>query len=87
MKALCVFTFEELFEAVTWTQLGIHRKPVGLLNLEGYYDLILGFLDSATDHGFVRKPLRSLIVDHSTPGGILELLDHHELPETRRWPA
>jgi len=46
-------TFEELFEVWTWRQLGYHDKPVGLLNLGGYYDALLAFLQSSVDHGFM----------------------------------
>ena len=44
---------DELFEAWTWTQLGLHRKPCALLNLDGYYDPLLAFLDHAVDEGFL----------------------------------
>jgi uncharacterized protein (TIGR00730 family) len=47
-------TLDELFEALTWSQLGIHAKPIGLWNLEGYYDALLAFLDHASAQGFVR---------------------------------
>jgi uncharacterized protein (TIGR00730 family) len=56
-------TFEEFFEAVTWTQLGIHQKPCGLLNVAGYYDLLLALLARAVADGFVRKENRSLVLD------------------------
>ncbi|MDP3759996.1 MAG: TIGR00730 family Rossman fold protein [Ramlibacter sp.] len=46
-------TFEEFFEVWTWRQLGYHDKPVGLLNLDGYYDSLLAFLQSSVDHGFM----------------------------------
>lgn len=78
-------TLEELFEAVTWTQLGIQQKTLGLLNLGGYFDLLLRFLDHATEQGFVRKAYRNLIVDHPQPEGILDLVSRHRLPETRKW--
>jgi uncharacterized protein (TIGR00730 family) len=56
-------TFEEFFEAVTWTQLGIHQKPCGLLNLDGYYDALLALLERAVADGFVREANRSLVLD------------------------
>jgi uncharacterized protein (TIGR00730 family) len=46
-------TFEEFFEVWTWRQLGYHDKPVGLLNLAGYYDALLAFLKTSVDHGFM----------------------------------
>jgi uncharacterized protein (TIGR00730 family) len=57
-------TMDELFEAWTWTQLGIHRKPSGLLNLQGYYQPLIAFLDLAVQEGFLRPRHRSaLLVD------------------------
>jgi uncharacterized protein (TIGR00730 family) len=57
-------TMDELFEAWTWTQLGIHRKPSGLLNLEGYYAPLIVFLDHAVAEGFLRPRHRgALLVD------------------------
>jgi uncharacterized protein (TIGR00730 family) len=56
-------TFEEFFEAVTWTQLGIHRKPCGLLNVEGYYNALLALLDRAVADGFIREANRLLVLD------------------------
>src|SRR5262245_29042059 len=54
-------TLEELFEVTTWTQLEYHKKPVGLLNAHGYYDLLLAFLKHAADVGFVRPQHENLI--------------------------
>jgi uncharacterized protein (TIGR00730 family) len=56
-------TFEEFFEAVTWTQLGIHQKPCGLLNVEGYYDALLALLDRAVADAFIRDANRSLVLE------------------------
>lgn len=56
-------TFEEFFEAVTWTQLGIHNKPCGLLNVDGYYDALLALLDRAVRDGFIQKKNRRLVID------------------------
>ena len=55
-------TLEELFEAWTWSQLGIHAKPVGLLNVDGYYDALLAFLDHTAAEGFVRPVHREMLV-------------------------
>jgi len=56
-------TFEEFFEAVTWTQLGIHQKPCGLLNVGGYYDTLLALLARAVGDGFIREANRALVLD------------------------
>lgn len=58
-------TCEEFFEAVTWTQLGIHQKPCGLLNVDGYYDALLELLERAVADGFIREENRSLVLDAS----------------------
>jgi len=56
-------TLEEFLEAVTWTQLGIHKKPCGLLNVNGYYDALLALLDRAVADGFIREANRILVLD------------------------
>ena len=67
-------TLEELIEAITWAQLGFHRKPVGLLNVSGYYDALLEFLDHAVSQEFL-KPIhrRLLLVDDDPNELILKL--------------
>ncbi len=68
-------TFEEFFEAVTWTQLGIHEKPCGLLNVDGYYNALLALLDRAVADGFVRAANRSLVLDAPDVPSLLEKLE------------
>ncbi len=68
-------TFEEFFEAVTWTQLGIHKKPCGLLNVEGYYDALLALLNRAVADGFVREANRSLVLDAPDVATLLKKLE------------
>ena len=80
-----VGTFEELFEAVTWTQLGIHDKPVGLLDVSGYYQLLLRFLDQATDAGFLRRAHRDLIADAADIDILLEDLAAWSPVDTPKW--
>src|SRR4051794_8080050 len=55
-------TLDELFEAWTWTQLGLQAKPCGLLNQDGYYDALLQFLDTCTNEGFLRPRYRSVLI-------------------------
>ena len=73
-------TLEELFEAVTWSQLNIHAKPVGLLNVDGYFDSLVAFLDHAVDAGFLRPPHRRLLVVREDPDALLDALDAVEIP-------
>lgn len=67
-------TFEELFEVWTWRQLGYHDKPLGLLNVEGYYDGLLAFMDQATADGFIQPAQRSLLLADSDEADLLHRL-------------
>jgi len=67
-------TIEEVVEAVTWTQLGIHDKPVGLLDVDGYFDHLLAFLARAVDDGLLRPDSRSLLLDDTDPERLLDRL-------------
>jgi uncharacterized protein (TIGR00730 family) len=67
-------TFEELFEVWTWLQLGYHDKPVGLLNVSGYYDPLLTFLDASVSHGFVPPAQRALLQVGDTIDPLLDRL-------------
>ena len=78
-------TLEELFEVWTWAQLGIHGKPCGLLNVGGYYDPLVRFLDSTVDHRFVKPVHRAmLLVDHSAER-LLERMEKYRAPEVPKW--
>ncbi|HEY2388333.1 MAG TPA: TIGR00730 family Rossman fold protein [Candidatus Binatia bacterium] len=65
-------TFEELLESITWAQLGLHRKPIALLDVEGFYGALLALLDRATADGFVRPVYRALVLDDVDPGRLLD---------------
>ena len=67
-------TFEEFCEVVTWTQLGLHRKPCGLLNVAGYYDPLVDLFDRAVADGFVRPENRRIVVADSDPVALIERL-------------
>ena len=78
-------TFEELFEVVTWAQLGFHRKNVGLLNVDGYFDPLVTLIDHAIQAGFIKAAHRDLVVVEREPAVLLERLAVHQLPHVRRW--
>ena len=78
-------TFEELCEAVTWTQLGLHRKRCGLLNVRGYYAPLLALVDRSVTEGFVREDTREILVAHEYPGALLDALAAPPLPPEPRW--
>ncbi|KAJ6931513.1 hypothetical protein NC652_014875 [Populus alba x Populus x berolinensis] len=71
-------TLEELLEVITWAQLGIHDKPVGLLNVDGYYDSLLSFIDKAVDEGFITPAARHIIVSAHTAQELMCLLEDYE---------
>ena len=73
-------TLEELFEAVTWTQLNYQDKPVGLLNIRGYFDPLLTWLDRAVADGFVGPQHRGLMVADTDPQALIQALDHVRFP-------
>jgi uncharacterized protein (TIGR00730 family) len=78
-------TFEEFFEVVTWSQLGLHAKPAGLLNVEGFYDPLITFLDRATEAGFIKPPHRTMVLDDEDPVRLLERLLAAEPPSVIKW--
>ena len=70
-------TMEELFEVWTWTQIGVHAKPCGLLNVDGYYDGLLAFLENTVERGFVRRSHRDVVfVDNDAERLIDKVLGH-----------
>jgi uncharacterized protein (TIGR00730 family) len=72
-------TWEELFEMLTWTQLGIQRKPCGLLNVNGYYDPLLELADQAVSEGFLRGANRELLLSDDDAGRLLDRLSRVDL--------
>jgi uncharacterized protein (TIGR00730 family) len=78
-------TLEELFEAVTWAQLNYHLKPVGLLDVDGYWQHLLRFVDHAAGEGFVRPQLRGLMFADPDPVGLLTRLEAAEVPRLESW--
>jgi uncharacterized protein (TIGR00730 family) len=67
-------TLEELFEMLTWSQLGIHVKPIGLLNVDGFYDSLVGFIGHATAQGFIRPQHAALLRSSADPQELLRAL-------------
>lgn len=78
-------TFEELFEILTWSQLGLHRKNVGLLNVRGFFDPFETLLRTAIDEGFVKPEYRELTFLASDVRELLDKLETHSLPEVPQW--
>ncbi|WP_029059874.1 TIGR00730 family Rossman fold protein [Stappia stellulata] len=78
-------TLEELFEIWTWGQLGYHRKPCGLLNVSGFYDGLLSFLDLQRDEEFVRPEMRAMVAVENTPDALIAAFERYEAPRTPKW--
>jgi uncharacterized protein (TIGR00730 family) len=71
-------TWDELCEMLTWSQLGIHRKACGLLNVNGYYDPLLQMADAAVSEGFVRRANRNLLLSDTDPGRLLDRIRQYD---------
>jgi len=68
-------TLEELFEMLTWLQLGFHQKPVGILNVDGFYDALLHFLNHTVQQGFLKPQHRQLLCESNDANVLIELLN------------
>jgi uncharacterized protein (TIGR00730 family) len=80
-----VGTLEELFEAWTWTQLGYHRKPCAILNVNGFFDGLLSFLDRVSAEGFMKPVHRSMLIVARQPHELLAAIAAYEAPTVAKW--
>lgn len=78
-------TFEEFCEIITWGQLGFHTKPCGLLNVEGYYDALLGLFDHAVEEGFLRQENRQLVLTGQAPEALLAAMGRYQAEPVTKW--
>ena len=79
-------TYEELFEILTWAQIGLHDKPIGLLNTGGYYDPLLNMIDRACREGFLYEEHPAMLLRAQEPASLLDILDAYQPPEgLERW--
>lgn len=78
-------TFEEFFEVVTWSQLGLHLKPCGIINVLDYYTPLLEMLDHAMEQGFLKPQNRGLILSRDTPKDLLQALDEWRPVHVEKW--
>ena len=78
-------TLEEFFEVLTWAQLGLHRKPCGLLNVCGFFDRLLSFIDHSIDERFVTREQRSMVMVSDSPDSLLRLFEAYEPPLVEKW--
>src|SRR5262245_57189249 len=78
-------TFEEFCEVLTWSQLGLHGKPCGLLNVEGYYDPLLALFDRSVKEGFLHPINRQLVLQSVDPDALLDMLFAYKPPSIEKW--
>lgn len=78
-------TWEEFLEVLTWGQLGLHHKPCGLLNVDGYFDPLIAFVSRSVSEGFVRREYESMICVADTPGALLDALATYSPPVVEKW--
>lgn len=71
---------QELFEVITWQQLGIHRKPIGVLNTAGYFDPLVALIENGVTSGFISPEMRTMVVVESDAAVLVDRLEHHEPP-------
>jgi uncharacterized protein (TIGR00730 family) len=78
-------TLEELFEVITWAQLGIHKKPFGLFNIAGFFDKLIEFLDFQVEQGFVQPQHREMIIVSDEAEQLVELLSSFQPVAQEKW--
>lgn len=78
-------TLEEFFEMLTWAQLGLHKKPVALLNVAGFYDGLLDVLQNMVDKGFLKTANQKMLIIGDTIDGVLDAMKNYRAPEVKKW--
>jgi len=78
-------TLDELFEMLTWTQLGIHKKPTALLDVNGYFGKLTAFLDHCVEQRFLKPEHRAMLITERDPGTLLDRLATARPPEVSKW--
>lgn len=78
-------TLDEFCEILTWAQLGLHQKPCGILNVDGYFDLFLKFIDHSVSQGFIRAEHRDLLLESTEPDALLEGFAKYQPVNLDKW--
>lgn len=78
-------SLDEFFEMMTWTQLGFHAKPCGILNVNGYYDSLLKFLDHVVAEGFMKSIHRNIAIAENTADALIQKLEAYQAPSESKW--
>lgn len=78
-------TLEELFEMLTWAQLGLHKKPIAILNVNGFYDELLSFIQTMVDKGFLKKENQEMLLTSDHIDDLLDKMESYEAPRVAQW--
>lgn len=78
-------TLEEIIEIITWGQLHFHDKPCGLLNVDGFFDRLLGYLDHATNEGFLRPENRRMLLSDNDAAALINKFERYTAPHVSKW--
>lgn len=78
-------TLDELFEMLTWGQLGLHKKPIGLLNIKGYFDALIVFIQTMVDKGLLKEVNQQMLLVSDSIDTLLEQMENYEAPKVGKW--
>jgi uncharacterized protein (TIGR00730 family) len=78
-------TLDELFEMLTWGQLGLHKKPIAILNIDGYYDALIVFVQTMTDKGLLKEVNQQMLLVSDSIDELLEKMENYEAPTVGKW--
>ena len=78
-------TLEEIIEILTWGQLQFHDKPCGVLNVSGYFDHLMAYLDHAEREGFLRAENRQMLLQDTDPAGLIRQFERYKAPHVDKW--
>lgn len=78
-------TLDELFEMLTWGQLGLHKKPIAILNIDGYYDALLVFIETMVEKGLLKEVNQQMLLVSDTIDGLLDKMENYVPPTVGKW--
>lgn len=78
-------TLEEFFEMITWAQLGLHQKPIGILNIDGFYDDLINLVQNMVDKGFLKQINRDMLLISNNIDELLEMMRNYKAPRVGKW--